>query len=249
MYGLNYFYFKTSLSNSMNELYNQLEDSSDGYVKDLGYRLASDNRLTYSDLALFKTRSLSKYTHEMDLVLGADFDNTTIEQCMNMIENHYPNIINVMDRENKLSDNIQITENYARHNLKGRILEIPNSDMLRLEFRGRVIDIYGILQSYYIYHLSYTLTTFYFENISTVITADRKTMSRIEYNENIIRYIAKKEDESIYCCLSLEKIKRGQTVATACCGHKFKSKELRIWLTKECIEPTCPLCRINLLNI
>jgi len=232
-----------------NELDNELQNSSDGYVKDLGYRMASDNRLTYSDLALFKTRGLSKYIHEMDLVLGADFDDITIAQCMNRIEHNYPNIINVLGRENKLSDNIQITENYERHKLKGRILEISNSEMIRLEFRGRVVDIYSILQSHYIYDLAYSLTTFYFENISSVITPDTKTMSRIEYNKNIIRYIARKKDESIYCCLSLEKIKRGQIVATTSCGHKFKSKELRIWLTKECIEPTCPLCRTILMDI
>ena len=30
-----------------------------------------------------------------------------------------------------------------------------------------------------------------------------------------------KKDESTYCCLSMENIKKGQTVATTCCGDKF----------------------------
>ena len=71
-------------------------------------------------------------------------------------------------------------------------------------------------------------------------------MSGKEYNTKIKRKICSKKDGEISCPLSMEKIKRGQTIAITECGHKFKSKELRVWLTKKCVKPTCPMCRKNL---
>ena len=71
-------------------------------------------------------------------------------------------------------------------------------------------------------------------------------MSSKEYNTKIKRRICSKKDGEITCVLSMEKIKRGHTIAITECGHKFKSKELRIWLTKKCVKPTCPMCRKNL---
>ena len=71
-------------------------------------------------------------------------------------------------------------------------------------------------------------------------------MTNKEYNEKITRKICCKKDGDITCVLSMEKIKRGHTIAITECGHKFKSKELRTWLTKKCVKPTCPMCRKNL---
>ena len=71
-------------------------------------------------------------------------------------------------------------------------------------------------------------------------------MSSKEYNDKITRRRCSKKDGDITCVLSMEKIKRGHTIAITECGHKFKSKELRTWLTKKCVKPTCPMCRKNL---
>jgi hypothetical protein len=73
-------------------------------------------------------------------------------------------------------------------------------------------------------------------------------MTREEYNSIITRRVACKKDENCYCCLSMENFKKGQIVAETPCGHVFKSSHLRTWLTRECVEPTCPLCRANLLQ-
>ena len=71
-------------------------------------------------------------------------------------------------------------------------------------------------------------------------------MTSKEYNDKITRKRCCKKDGDITCVLSMEKIKRGHTIAITECGHKFKSKELRTWLTKKCVKPTCPMCRKNL---
>ena len=223
-------------------------EATDSVTQDLNYTLYRDYELTFSDLALFKTRNAAKYQHQMQLTLGPDFDEITLENSLNQIEHNFPNINNIIARENQITENNNIRTSYARANILGTIVEHSVSGMPCLRFIGRVVDIYSILKSPdYIYDMSFQITTRYFENLSPP-APKKRTMTRKEYNMNIVRYIGRKKDEKIFCTLSLENIKRGQTVATTCCGHQFKSAELRIWLTRECTKPTCPLCRTNLLE-
>ena len=221
--------------------------SEDGDVRSLGYTVVQPNTYTFTDLAMFKTRKTQRYNHQLEVLLGAEFNDLTLDYCLSKIEESYPDVQNIIAREYKIGQNSQIRDIYARQNITGTIIEHPNTNMLCLKFRGRVTDMYSIMHSDYIYDLAYSLTSYYFENLPPPKPV-KVTMTRQEYNRFIDRRIAKRCDENIYCTLSLENIKRGQTIATTCCGHQFKSSELRRWLTKECTEPTCPLCRRNLLT-
>ena len=222
-------------------------ETTDGEVIDLQYIVCVEDALTFSDLALFKTRGAAKYIHQMELVLGPDYDEITLDNCLNQIEQKFPNIKYMIDRENQITENNTIRTSYTRPTISGTMVENYVPDMPCLVFIGRVVDIYRILISEYIYDMSFQITTRYFETLPPPPPIKR-TMTRKEYNMYIKRRIARKKDESTLCTLSLENIKSGQTVATTCCGHQFKSAELRIWLTRECIKPTCPLCRTNLLE-
>ena len=221
-------------------------NADDGDVRSLGYAIVQPNNFSYTDLAMYKTRSAQKYNHQLEVLLGPDFNDVTLDFLLTKIEESFPNIRKIIMRETRIGENRRIRETYARQNITGTVVESPNG-MLCLKFRGRVPDIYSIMHTDYIYDLAYSLTTYYFENLPPV-KPKKVTMTREEYNMCIKRHKACKKDESIFCTLSLEHIKRGQTVATTCCGHQFKSSELRRWLTKECTEPTCPLCRQNLLT-
>ena len=221
--------------------------AEDGDVRTLGYGIANPTNFSYTDLALYKTRKTQKYNHQLEILLGPDFNDVTLDYVLSRIEESYPKIQEVISRETKIGQNKYIRDTYGRVNITGTIVQHPNSGMLCLKFRGRVVDMYSIMHTDYIYDLAYSLTSYYFENLEPP-KPKKITMTGEEYNKNIKRHIARKKDENIFCTLSLENIKRGQTVATTCCGHQFKSSELRRWLTKECTEPTCPLCRQNLLN-
>ena len=218
-----------------------------GDVRSLGFTLINRNQYSFTDLAMYKTRRTQRYNTQIEVLLGPEFDDVTLDFCLSKIEQSYPDIGEIISRGSKIGARKEIRERYARQNITGSVVENPVNRMLCLKFRGRVIDLYSIMQTDYIYDLAYSLTTYYFENLPPP-KPTKFTMTREEYNTFIRRHRATKKDESTYCCLSMENIKKGQTVATTCCGHKFKSSELRKWLTKECTEPTCPLCRTNLLT-
>ena len=74
--------------------FSQSAGATDGAVRDLGYSLQCEYKLTFSDLALFKTREASKYRHQMELILGPEFDDITLDDCLNQIEQNFPNIDN-----------------------------------------------------------------------------------------------------------------------------------------------------------
>lgn len=210
-------------------------------IRDLGYSVCAEYELSVSDLGMFKTRRTSRYNNEMELTLGSEFDGTTIDLCLRKIERRFPDAGEVVVREERVRG---VSREYARRHIRGRVVE--GGGGMCLKFAGRVVDIYNILRSEYVYDLAFALTTYYFENLSEESKTTR--MTRLEYNRNISRRSARKRDERVVCSLSLDNFRRGQTVATTKCGHRFKSRELRIWLTRECVAPTCPLCRQNLLD-
>lgn len=231
-----------------NENISQMFDPDEGSIRLLGmYIYSRSSSLSNSDLALYKTRKNRAYCQLTEIILGPEFNDTTLDMLLDKIEQEFPNISSIVDREGRINSIDTIRNNYLRQNISGSVIEHSSTGMLCLKFRGRLVDLYAILNTDYIYDLAYSLTTYYFQNMAPPKKEDVH-MTREEYNQIIKRRVARKKDESQYCCLSMENFKKGQTIAETPCGHVFKSSHLRTWLTRECVEPTCPLCRANLLH-
>merc|ERR1711991_36226 len=107
------------------------------------------------DLAMYKTRSAQKYNHQLEVLLGPDFNDVTLDFLLTKIEESFPNIRKIIMRETRIGENRRIRETYARQNITGTVVESPNG-MLCLKFRGRVPDIYSIMHTDYIYDLAYS---------------------------------------------------------------------------------------------
>ena len=75
------------------------------------------------------------------------------------------------------------------------------------------------------------------------------TLTPKMYKERVVSEMNNKTYRSVHgtdeleCCICLEGFKKGCTIHRTSCYHHFHPKCLGRYLKKECLTPTCPMCR------
>ena len=72
--------------------------AEDGDVRTLGYGILQRTNFSYTDLALYKTRNTQKYNHHLEILLGPDFNDVTLDYILSRIEEGYPKIQEISAR-------------------------------------------------------------------------------------------------------------------------------------------------------
>ena len=67
---------------------------------------------------------------------------------------------------------------------------------------------------------------------------------RADYNTFTKKHICRKRDGDVYCPISCDNIKVGNTIVTLPCGHQFSARPIRKWLTQN--SSCCPNCRADI---
>jgi hypothetical protein len=112
-----------------------------------------------------------------------------------------------------------------------------NIEQIRLDYesnpdRNRVLMIYD-----------------YYGNINRITIDEllKNNKDKIDYSDILDEItetkIAKEDLEN--CCISLERIKKGDEIRLLNCKHYFLKKYIDIWLKH---NPSCPLCRKNITD-
>ena len=77
-------------------------ESDYGDVRSLGFTLINRNQYSFTDLAMYKTRRTQKYNNQIEVLLGPEFDDITLDFCLSKIEQSYPDIGEIISRESKI---------------------------------------------------------------------------------------------------------------------------------------------------
>ena len=85
-------------------------------------------------------------------------------------------------------------------------------------------------------------------NINTIET-DQKCLTNKEYKSCIIKHRGTKKikkqlgNKNMICSICLDNLEDNRIWHQLNCGHFYHPKCLKLFLTKKCIEPRCPVCR------
>ena len=102
-------------------------ESDDGDVRSLGYSLLDPSSFTFTDFAMYKTRNGRIYSHQIEVLLGPEFNDITLDNCLLKLESKFPNIRNIIERESKISNTNYIRDNYYRQNISGTVIKPLNT--------------------------------------------------------------------------------------------------------------------------
>ena len=157
------------------------------------------------------------------------------------LEENFPNLKNKFLDQNEysfFSDNV--TFNVS-------ITPETGNEIREIKINSSILNIYYTLKYDFLEYLIQGIL----ENSISLFEDDNSlepnltTLSKTEYSKKVKIY--KSPDSHIYCNLSLDNIRKGVLVGEIKkCGHKFKNIELKKYLTKFCIRPTCPTCRAEI---
>ena len=188
-----------------------------------------------------KTRLSSKYLEtKITFFIPEESisNNDFIDSIQNFVHNNYPHVdryyYNLIDEIN----NLHFTGNMLNYNNNEEVYQTKNlnRNMNYINLNGNLLIIYLILKNDLLEEIFQKIIEDFY-NIDSV-------MNNHDYNKLIKRY--KANDNSIYCPLLMDYIKKGNMVAETKCGHKFSSNQLRKWLVNNPNNTLCPICRYDL---
>ena len=68
----------------------------------------------------------------------------------------------------------------------------------------------------------------------------------VKSEKNKKKYRLENGIDELECCICLEEFKKGCIIHRTSCNHRFHPNCLGRYLKKECLTPTCPMCRKDL---
>jgi hypothetical protein len=196
---------------------------------------------------LARTRSASKYFKPANISVDEELSDETIQHWINIIESNLPQISDFYQnrivgcpktfelfKNNKQNTHITFSTNTSQDDDGEPFLSV------RITFNSQVIYLYHYLKTKEIYSLVFRcIFDFAYSNFTN------ECLSLDEFNslssEFILNHKAPGGKDKIFCSISQENCRKGSKVSTLGCGHQFKSRVIKEWLTDH--SPTCPLCR------
>ena len=201
------------------------------------YNILDFNNEEYNLVSMhnINTRSHKKYNTYIKLEFFT-FEWESFQNICSTVEYLFPDISLYCKRLVENTNNVNIFMPSIidyQNNIEGIVLE------------GSIVMITKMLISGQIYNVMNEI----FDMIDTENTEEEPQEIHLtpeEYKKNIVSKRVTKKYLDTTCLICQENIEKNQTMSLTKCGHAFHSKCLRNWLTKKCISPTCPTCRVNL---
>ena len=109
-----------------------------------------------------------------------------------------------------------------------------------LKVIGSYIDIYQFLKSRFGYQI---LTSIFDDNFQIDTSSDKHTLTEQEFL-NVTKTVNRGEQLShTICPICLETMDDHTKLVKTSCGHHFHNNCLKKWLTVDCHQANCPMCR------
>jgi hypothetical protein len=193
---------------------------------------ASYRNPVMSELHSYSTRKLERYTGNISVILKHTFTNE-INKVLSTIMVLFPDILRYYMRSSTRQIKIDTLMDVEDFNLK---------------LNGSAIDVMRLFMSDQFYHLTSDLWTHYMSESDDIsdLKDVKVNMPADKFTEIVGFGRPGKDDIGTNCSICFENIKKTERVSKTTCGHKFHTRCLRRWLTKECSTPTCPMCRADL---
>lgn len=185
-----------------------------------------------SELHSYSTRKLERYTGNISVILKRMFTNE-INAVLSTIMVLYPDILRYYMR----SSTRQI-----------KIDTMVDTEDFNLKLNGSATDIIRLFMSDQFYNLTNDLWTRYMAESDDISDLEdvKVNMPSDKFTELIGFKVPRKDEVGTKCSVCFDEIKKTERMSKTACGHKFHTRCLRRWLTKECNTPTCPMCRADL---
>jgi len=152
---------------------------------------------------------------------------------------NYTNVLTIMDIILHIIENfpgIQYHRISDTHKYNLRMKQENDN----LKITGSYIDIYQFLKSPFGYQI---LSSIFDDNFMIEKTDAKITLNEQEFI-NVTTPISRSGQLSHSICpICLEKMDQHTPLVKTCCGHHFHQNCLHKWLTKDCHQPNCPMCR------
>ena len=176
------------------------------------------------ELRVFSYLDLEKFIHIIGLLLALFPD---LPYYFRRHTEDTPNVEALIYIDNMLSDDISVA-------FRGKINHIM-SMFYAVGWEGINGQINGVVSQYYLGH-------------QTEPEDEKVNMEKTDFESMIGYRRPKKCDIGKICPICYDEIKKTEQRVSQvdCCGNVFHTRCLRKWLTKSCVQPTCPTCRNNM---
>ncbi len=215
--------------------------SSVGRHKVGGLALDNLNNPDVSDWPMHSTRKNLRYSTKIELRLFRYLDLETFISLIGIMIVLFPDLPYYFKRYTVETPSVEAliyTDNML-------------FDDISVGFKGKVNHVMSMFYSVgwegINNHLNDVITQYYIDNLPSE-EEEKINMPKTDF-ETIIGYRRPtKNDIGKMCPICQDEImKTEQRVSQVdCCGNVFHTRCLRKWLTKSCVEPTCPICRNNM---
>ena len=175
--------------------------------------------------------------------------NTRFQTKLQAFANIYIPDVSSLNGQMDLIDDIIDLLNQMKKQLPGINYHINNGNLHRdisiqhtnnsFILRGKNIDLYSLLSTRIGID---TLMAIWNDNYQY---DDSQYLTNEEYY-NIFKPYKYTSQQCSSCTICLGEFIENDSVVKTKCNHTFHNKCLHRWLTKECFQPDCPLCRCNL---
>lgn len=176
------------------------------------------------ELRVFSYLNLEKFIHIIGLLLALFPD---LPYYFRRHTEDTPNVEALIYIDNMLSDDISVA-------FRGKINHVM-SMFYAVGWEGINEQINGVVSQYYLDH-------------QTEPEDEKVNMEKTDFESMIGYRRPKKCDIGKTCPICYDLIKKTEQRVSQvdCCGNVFHTRCLRQWLTKMCVQPTCPTCRNNM---
>ena len=169
------------------------------------------------------TRFQKKIYCPVEVILPS---NTNVLTIMNLILNIMKNCPGI--QYHKLPKN-------EKYNLQ---MKQENNNSIKII--GSYIDIFQFLKSPFGYQM---LTSIFDDNFHSPTKENPRLLNEQEF-KNITNPVTSIDTLSHSICpICLDLMNNTSLLVETCCGHHFHRSCLKKWLTIDCLQPNCPLCR------
>lgn len=190
---------------------------------------------------MFKTRSGSRFLSSYGVIIDRNDNEITIREHCGIMEKKFPGLFKTYRKCN----GDQKTPEFVEIIRKPIVTRIDPEDGGMFLISGNVLQIYHLMKTFQVVDLiSELIYNFVSEEIIPQPGHGLRLADRADYNTFTKKHICRKRDGDVYCPISCDNIKVGNTIVTLPCGHQFSARPIRKWLTQN--SSCCPNCRADI---
>ena len=181
------------------------------------------NQLKYYSRCSHFTRFQKKIHRPVKIILPS---NTNVLTIMDII-------LNIMDNCSGIQYHRLSTK--EKYNI---LMHQENDNSLKIV--GSYIDIFQFLRSPFGYQI---LTSIFNDNFDIDVSKQNRRILNDDEFISVTTPVANEQLSHSICPICLDKMELDSALVKTNCGHHFHQTCLKKWLTVDCHQPNCPMCR------